>query len=194
MTPVRSNTLIAFLFVLIAALSSCASSHALTIHNLKTEYLTNPVGLEETAPRFSWILVSEQRGAKQHTYRIRVSSTPNGDADLWDSGMVESNDTTNIVYRGRPLGSRQQCFWTVTVNGVTSDQASWTMGLLGANDWAAEWISFKDDTPLTATQTNVVLPAPRHYRKPFSAGKSISRASVYATALGLYELSINVSL
>jgi len=105
--------------------------------------------------------------------------------------MVESNDTTNIVYRGRPLGSRQQCFWTVTVNGVTSDQASWTMGLLGANDWAAEWISFKDDTPLTATQTNVVLPAPRHYRKPFSAGKSISRASVYATALGLYELSIN---
>ena len=65
------------------------------------------------------------------------------------------------------------------------------MGLLDAEDWTAEWISFKDDSPLAATQTNVVLPAPRHYRKPFSAGKPIRRATVYATALGLYELSIN---
>lgn len=169
----------------------CSLSHALTIENLRTEYLTNPLGLDETAPRFSWSLESDERGAKQITYRIQVSSTSDGTPDLWDSGIVESSDTTNIVYGGTPLKSRQQCYWTVTVDGVTSEQAKWSMGLLDSKDWKAKWIGFKDDTPLTATKDNVVLPAPRHYRKPFSAGKAVKRATAYATSLGIYELSIN---
>lgn len=169
----------------------CVSSQAMTVENLQCDYLTNPLGLDETAPRFSWRLESNERGAKQDTYRIRVSSTPDGIADLWDSGTVESDETTNIVYDGKPLESRQQCFWTVTVNGITSEQASWTMGLINTGDWTAEWISFKDETPLTASQKEIVLPAPRHYRKPFIAKKPVSRATVYATALGIYELSIN---
>jgi alpha-L-rhamnosidase len=172
-------------------LAWCALSQALTVGDLKCEYLTNPLGLDETAPRFSWSLESGERGAKQDTYRIRVSSTPAGIPDLWDSGTVESSETTNIIYGGKPLESRQQCFWTVTVNSVTSDQAKWTMGLLDSEDWTAEWISFKDATPLSATRQKMVLPPARYYRKPFDSAPAVSRATVYATALGVYELSIN---
>ena len=147
--------------ILIACVCAwCSSAQALTIDNLKTEYLTNPVGLEEQTPRFSWILMSDERGAKQDNYRIRVSSTPDGAADLWDSGTVHGAQTVNVVYEGKPLKSRQRCYWTVTVNGVESKQASWSMGLLDPDDWKAEWISFRDDTAFVASQTDVVTPRP----------------------------------
>jgi len=169
----------------------CTVSHAMTVENLRCEYMTDPLGLDELAPRLSWNLESDERGAKQNSYRIRVSTTPDGKPDLWDSGTVNSSETTNIVYDGKPLKSRQQCFWTVTVNGVTSEQARWTMGLLEPDDWTAKWISFKDDTPLTATRRKVVLPPARYYRKPFLTLSKVRRATVYATALGVYELTIN---
>lgn len=118
--------------------------------NLRCEYRHNPLGLGETRPRLGWVLESKERGAAQTAYRILVASTPErlaGDqADLWDSGKVESNRTTQIVYAGRALTSRQACFWKVMAwdregqPGEWSEPASWEMGLLQPEDWTAEWI------------------------------------------------------
>ena len=33
--------------------------------------------------------------------------------DVWDSGKVVSDETAHIVYAGRPLASRQVCYWQV---------------------------------------------------------------------------------
>ncbi|MCF6284336.1 MAG: alpha-L-rhamnosidase N-terminal domain-containing protein, partial [Candidatus Hydrogenedentes bacterium] len=35
------------------------------------------------------------------------------------------------------------------------------------------------------------LPPARYYRKDFAATKSVTRATIYATALGIYEFSLN---
>ena len=40
------------------------------IKKLQVEYLTNPIGLDITAPRFSWQLESAERGVRQTAYQI----------------------------------------------------------------------------------------------------------------------------
>ena len=96
------------------------SSHQdgkLGVSYLRCEYLVNPLGIDERRPRLSWIIESNRRGAKQIAYRIQVASTPEmlarNEADLWDSGRVRSDASTEIVYRGRGLASRQRAWWRV---------------------------------------------------------------------------------
>ncbi len=84
---------------------------------LRCEYLTNPLGIDEVAPRLSWIVESPERGERQSAYQILVASSPEllaaGQGDLWDSGKVSSDATAQIVYGGAALTSRQGCYWKV---------------------------------------------------------------------------------
>ncbi len=121
--------------------------------HLRCEYLGDPLGIEEPLPRLGWIVQSDRRVEKQSAYRILVASTLGRlaleDGDLWDSGRVESDETTHIVYGGRPLASRQQCFWKVMswdrdgAAGPWSEPARWEMGLLSSDDWSAQWIDVR---------------------------------------------------
>jgi len=181
--------------------SRAAESGALQVERLRCEYLNDPAGIGETTPRLSWIVTSNERNQRQVAYRILVASSieklAHDEGDLWDSGQVESNKTVNILYAGKPLPSRQHCFWKVMAwdadgqPSAWSTPARWSMGLLDSGDWQAQWISFRDDSPLEGTQQKMVLPPARYYRKSVTAKREIRRATVYASALGIYELEIN---
>jgi alpha-L-rhamnosidase len=173
---------------------------------LRTEYLTNPVGLDTPAPRLSWQLESAARGAKQVAYRIRVASTTaklKADVgDLWDSGKVASSETLNVPYDGPPLRSSQQAFWTVEVwdspllpgavpFGARSEAASWTMALLKPEDWRAQWISYRDTSPLLTNRDTLFLPPARYFRKAFHPAKPVVRALLHCSALGIVDIHIN---
>ncbi|MFO1513819.1 MAG: alpha-L-rhamnosidase N-terminal domain-containing protein [Verrucomicrobiota bacterium] len=118
--------------------------------NLRCEYLVNPLGIDATRPRLSWIITANQRGEKQTAYQVLVASTERGlsqdQGDLWDSGKVASGETAQIEYAGRPLASRQSCYWKVRTwdragkSGAWSPAAQWHMGLLQPTDWSAKWI------------------------------------------------------
>ncbi|MFA5535495.1 MAG: hypothetical protein WDA19_13440, partial [Mariniphaga sp.] len=45
------------------------------VDHLLTENMSNPVGLDNATPRFSWQLVSEERGVSQLAYAIRLAKT-----------------------------------------------------------------------------------------------------------------------
>ncbi len=117
---------------------------------LQCEYRDNPVGIDVLRPRLFWQLHSAQRGERQTAYRILVATDrrllEQEKADLWDSGRVLSDESTQVEYGGVPLGSRQECFWKVMAwdkdgrPSRWSETASWTMGLLHANEWQAKWI------------------------------------------------------
>src|SRR6187549_1357032 len=72
--------------------------------HLRCEYLVDPLGVESPRPRLSWELTDHSRGAAQGAYRILVaSSRSNLDADrgdVWDSGKVDSDATSQIEYAG----------------------------------------------------------------------------------------------
>src|ERR1051325_3870394 len=70
-----------------------------TIANLKTEYRTNPLGIDGELPRLSWQMESDASGAKQTAYQVRAASSADqiGQADLWDSGKIESDQSVHVV-------------------------------------------------------------------------------------------------
>jgi alpha-L-rhamnosidase len=119
---------------------------------LRCEYLVNPLGIGELAPRLSWIVESGERGQKQTAYRLLVASSEKlleaDRGDLWDTGQVPSDETIGTAYQGKPLVSHQLCFWKVKVwdkegrESPWSKPAKWSMGLLKPEDWQAEWIGY----------------------------------------------------
>ena len=131
-----------------------AAARAATVEaeGLRCEYRTDPLGLDEVQPRLSWLLKSGERGQLQTAYQVLVASDARllkqDQGDLWDSGVIKDDDTTAIVYHGKPLTSGQACFWKVRVwdragkASGWSQPARWTMGLLKTEDWQAEWIGF----------------------------------------------------
>lgn len=176
----------------------------LRISNLRCEYLVNPLGIDERRPRFSWNLESDRRGVRQISYRIRVAGTlealARGDGELWDSGRVDGDQNTQVVYGGKLLHSREVCYWDVTAwdgsgNVTSSEPALWTVGLLEASDWAARWIAAdpeiirRDRDAVASTLRDPGTPA--LFRKEFVVPGAIRRATLYASARGVFELRAN---
>jgi len=181
----------------ILALLSTAAAHAspLAASKLRTEYLTNPLAIDDPHPRLSWIIDSPERGARQSAYRIIVTSgVGTGATQLWDSGKVDSNETINIPYTGKPLAPQQRCDWKVQVWNGENKPGPWSTPAFfqtGLKTWSAEWISYKDDTPIHTSRKDLYLPAPRHYRKAFATAKKVRRATLYASALGIFDAYLN---
>lgn len=166
----------------------------IAITSLKTEYRSNPLGIDITHPRLSWRLDTDRRNARQTAYQVLAASNPDllsvDAADLWNSGNVESDQSILIPYGGKALQSRQQVYWKVIVwdetgEFVESDVAWFEMGLLDQADWQATWIT---SSLVGGAQTTIPVP---YFRKSFWVTGQIESARLYVTSLGLFECSIN---
>ena len=158
----------ASLFAAFMTLTTAVHLEALQPVNLRSELRVNPLGIGTAVPHLSWQLQSDglgvaNRGDRQSAYQIQVGSAP-GASDLWDSGQVYSSETAGILYGGAPLTSGEECFWHVRVYnayGYASDwsqPAEWSVGLLNATDWMAQWIGYDAAYNLTPQQaTNKAL-------------------------------------
>jgi len=155
----QQKLLLCSLVFLAAGLTGCSTmqggSPLLTPAALRCEYKANPLGIDKTAPRFDWQLKSDQvdaRNQKQSAYRILVASSAailkSDHGDLWDSGEVKSDATSQIAYAGNPLKSEQHAVWKVrTWNGAQqagkwSEPSTFSVGLLNPDDWKAKWIGY----------------------------------------------------
>ena len=166
---------------LLAVMSSVALSGAtLAVRELRCEYRVDPVGLGVVEPRLSWTLASDQRGQKQTAYQILVATSPEllarNEGDLWDTGKVNSDQTVQVVYDGKPLRSRVRAWWKVQVwdkdggGSGWSAPAHWSMGLLDKADWQAKWIA----DPVSVT--NVLLSGPRNgYHSQFATNANVPK-------------------
>ena len=60
-------------------------------------------------PRLSWVNIAGEgeRGQFQTAWEIRVAGTKekllNGQADLWNSGKVNTSQSVNVIYGGKAL-------------------------------------------------------------------------------------------
>ncbi len=149
------------------------------------------LGHHECRPSLSWKLPASC--LSQTACQIVVASNLqrlHEEPDIWDSGKVDSAQSTFLPWGAKPLSSRQHVFWCVRVwdqDGVAtgwSDPAEFELGLLHNHDWSAQWIS----SP--CVQSGEHRPAP-HLRRTFKIDQPITKARLHATALGLFELRLN---
>ena len=147
------RTMLVVVIGMLATQSLQAADSPATADYLRCEYRVNPLGIDIVQPRLFWEMKDARRGAKQTAYQVLVASTAEklaaNEADLWDSGKVASDQSIQIVYAGKPLESRMQCFWKVRLWDAEGKQtadsapASWTMGLLKPEDVKAQWIGLE---------------------------------------------------
>ncbi len=198
-------------FVLMLMGGFASPLRALSVEDLRCNYLVDPLGTDDPAPRLSWRLDAPGRGARQTARQVLVASSleklAHDQGDLWDAGKVASDETIQVTYAGRVLKSRDSCFWKVRVwdeKGIKSpwsQPAHWTLGLLAPADWQAQWIGVEQHLAPKPPKSKTLAPkpgddpkliaSPEYVRKEFPVAQPIRRAVVYVTALGLYELRIN---
>ena len=145
--------------------------------NIKTEFLHNPIGVDFQNPLITW---NCEGGVKQTAYRIVTSSG-------WDSGKIES-DSMRAIYP-KKLKSREIVNFSITLwdeNGQEGEPSSalFEMGLLEKSDWKAKWVSGN-------YMVNPLNRYPVDYFKKEFDTNNIKKARIYATACGLYELTLN---
>lgn len=144
----------------VAAAPTGAAEQALT--GLMVNHLTDPEGIDDLKPVFDWAMQSNVVGAKQQSYRIEVARDASFDTLAWDSGTVDSDQSTDIRYgstgQAERLRPETDYWWRVTVvddrdEEVVSETSAFSTGLMskriGAWD-GAQWIG-SDDVRLDAT-------------------------------------------
>lgn len=133
---------------------------ALNVEKLQVENLTAPMGIDVTNPQFSWQLVSDQRHVVQTNYCITV--TDESGAEMWNSGVVDSDAQYGIAYEGRALTSCTPYTWTLTVTDNHGEQATaqatFETAMMNASEWRAQWIGRPVEVP--QAKMEVVLDNP----------------------------------
>jgi alpha-L-rhamnosidase len=182
-----------FMVLLMLLTISVLASAKTSLSGLKCEYLTNPLGLNVSHPRFSWQIESEETNVVQCAYEIRVTASRLASGEkkdlVWNSGKVNSDQSVNVEYKGKPLESKTRYFWQVRVwdnfGEATpwSEPAYWETALLDSSLWKADWIA----APGKVAEDH----RPVYFRKEFSCGKKIATARLYISAHGLYQVFIN---
>jgi len=160
--------------------------------DLKVEYQSGEVFIDDQQPRFTWLFNDNRRNAMQSAYQVLVASSKEqidqNAGDLWDSGQQSNDQSHLIAYNGQPLQSGKQYWWKVRTwdqEGNASDYsqpASFRTGLMKSDDWSAQWIG----NGATGKPPRSIM-----LRKNFQVRDEIKEATAYVTGLGSYVLFIN---
>jgi alpha-L-rhamnosidase len=184
MKSLKFSLLLLFIFG-----SICAQD--ISVKELTIEHKKNPVGIDTQQPRFSWKIYGTGNNIMQTAYSVKVATDQKFSSNkiIWQSGKKTSDESVLVSYEGPALKSGEKYFWQVKIwddkgrESKWSEVAYWEMGLLSQSDWKAKWIEMEGDT-------NRYSPSP-HFRKEFLINKSISKAVIYVTSHGFYELHLN---
>lgn len=193
-------------------LCTCLVSGARPLENagpldLRVENLKNPLGLDESVPRFSWVLRDPTYNAKQTAYEVVVARDPEqlvaGQKALWRSGRVASSQSLNVRYGGPALEAATRYYWQVKVWDAegqpyaVSQVSWWETGLMKQASWKASWIGYEtaeesavrhakaqwiasSDSPVHSSGE---IPEERiAFRLGVEVNKSVRSATLYATA------------
>ena len=159
---------------------------------LRVENMEQPLSIDTSMPRFSWLIQSDKQDVRQTAYQI-VVSTDKG--EVWNSGKVSSDQQLWVRYGGQPLKATIQCTWKVKVwttagESAWSDEASFGIGLLKEGQWTGRWIGLERLMPGEERGLHTRLAA-RYIRKEFQLDKPVKRAIAYVAGIGLHELHVN---
>lgn len=163
----------------------------ISLYDLKSEYLINPIGLDVKNPRLSWKIIDKRQGAIQNAYSLSLGTdslkVAAGNGSHWNTGKINSDDQM-VVYSGKELQAFQKYYWSITVWDKNNEKvqaenlASFEMGMMEIWNWKGSWIS--DSRDINKKESP-------YFRNEFKIQKKVKKARVYIAAAGLFELYLN---
>ncbi|KKB73056.1 MULTISPECIES: alpha-L-rhamnosidase [Bacillus] len=152
------------------------------IHQLKTNRITNPLGFLLENPRVSYVVI-DTKAQKQSAAQIEVATDKDFTAVIYDSG--KRGDIDSLAFElPIKLEPRTRYYWRVHVWADNGDyavsEAAWFETAKMDEEWGAKWI-----TPLLEPTVHPVLV------KAFSIDKEVESVRIYASGLGVYEMTVN---
>jgi alpha-L-rhamnosidase len=187
--------------------------YGIEITELKCNFRNNPSGID-SIPGFSWILQSGERNQYQSAYHLLLSDDSlllnNNTGNIWNTGKVKSEQSINVLYKGKNLESGKIYYWKLKVWDRDGEPSEWSniarfiTGLFDRTDWhGAQWIGYeeipdslvlvpgkepwgKDVKNLAIQRATVPI-----FRKEFDAEKDIKSAYLFISGLGHYKAFVN---
>ena len=179
----------------------------LSLTRLLVEYQNAPIGIDCRQPRFSWELVSEEYNVVQEAYELSVESE-NG---YQTTGRIQSSESVLVKFKELKLDPVTEYKVRVTVWDNHGNRAKiesrFETGKMN-RPWGAKWVE-PEQLPTESTLDNKEWSAhtehvnsyeerdfhefrPAQYlRIPFEGEKRIRKMRIYATAHGVYRLTVN---
>ena len=160
---------------------------------LKTNNMTDPLGINGGAPEFSWKLNPDSTGNRQTCWAIQAAEDPDfKSAMLWDSGRISDSKCSGHLWKGPDLKSRQRVCWRVKLWDENGQESEWSApawfetGLLTLRDWDVQWIGFPGGWSGHAVYFQKNFPVPRTFRQArlYIGGPSWSEVWINGIRLG----------
>lgn len=187
-----------FRLILTALFSSCLLSSCgsdIRINDLRCEYLSDPLAIDNTSPTLSWKMTAKENGSTSTAYQILAATDPallNEDkADLWNSGKVGSPDVIKTKYSGKALESKDMVYWKVRIWDQNDKPSAWSrpaefgIGFLNEDDWAP------DASYIGIRQRGGKDAAVPFLRTTFNAVPKDRRILLHVNSLGFHEAYVN---
>ncbi|WRT68754.1 uncharacterized protein IL334_005734 [Kwoniella shivajii] len=160
---------------------------SVTIQSVQAEHHESGFAIAHSKPRLSWRFgSSDTEGWKQTSYEMLIKRE---DADIEENYKVQSEDSVLVPWPSTPLSSREIVHVKIRSKGNDEKYTNWSeitleAAFLDRKEWKANLISGppqpKDDPK-----------EPFRLRKSFSISSNPSKARLYATAHGIYNVEIN---
>jgi alpha-L-rhamnosidase len=134
------------------------------------------------SPRVSWVTVSDVSGWRQYAAELEWN-----DAAGTTNVPIDGDGSVLVAWPFTPLAAHQRGTLRVRVQGPDgwsewSDEQSVASGFLGEGEWQAEFIGLA--APARHAQ-------PALLRTEFDVAEGLERATLYATAHGVYQALVN---
>jgi len=170
--------------------TSHALSATITFSDLKCENLTNPNGIDNTYPHFSWKICCDYPMQQQY-YQIQVASDSllliRNKANLWNPDKIQSSASVMVPYKGKELKSGMLCYWRVRIWDEKGNVSAWShiqrfgVGILENDKLRGDYIG------LSAHHGDIRSPL---LRKAFTI-KQPGCTFLHVNSLGYHEVYIN---
>ncbi len=166
---------------------------------LLLERLSSPLGIAHPNPAMSWIMNHAEADQYQTAFQIRVATSmaqlEAGQGDVWDSGKVESAESSNARYAGPELDANTVYYWHVRLWDKHDQPSPFSEPQWFVTAMGDQW----DATPIWAANDGEDAPDFVFLRREFELpDQAIERAIVHVTAVSpepasqyVYRLYLN---
>ena len=157
------------------------------ITKVLVDYEEEQIGITHV-PQFGWMIESDRRNTVQEAYQLQIAMDPVFENIVYDSGIVETDQSAQVVPEGFEMESQTRYFVRVQAKAA-GEITEWiantfVTGLLSNDEWKASFVTAEEDSDYNNSKGTYI-------RKPFTLKGKVKEAYACTTALGLYHFYIN---